>query len=226
MRSFLLAAATLALALSAGRAAAEVRICEATLRGPAGEHTVTLRLEDGVFVEGEAAWAPPRQNARANVEFPRLELRYEVLDFETGARSPLRYLMVIHAVRPTLTRARTAQVALGPYAGEVERREWGFFAQVRDPANRGMRNSDAIAGEIPFSSRASLEAAQTAAQMETYVLTDLNERLVDGVFNLTARPALDALLDRAFQTARQAANNPRRDCRELRHHERDRQRRR
>lgn len=213
MRSMILAGAAVALAVTAGAAAADTRICEATVRGPAGEHTVWLLMEDGAFAYGDALWAPPRQAARANIEFPRIELHYAVRDFDSGARSPLQYVMVTHAVRPTQTRARTAEVALGPYTGELEYQPWDFFAQVRDPANTGLRNSNAIAGEMVFRSPQALRNAQEAFQLETVVVTDAGERLAHGVFNLTTRPALDALMDRAFQAARRKADDPGRHCR-------------
>ena len=217
------AGAAAAALLAAGAAAAETRICEATLSGPAGEHTVRLELEDGAIVEGVATWAPPREAARARIEFPRLELRHDITDFETGARAPLRYVTVIHAVRPTQTRARTADVVLGPYTGEPDRVAWDFFARVRDPANTGLRDSEAIAGEIFFTSPQSLRTAREALQIETAVITGDNERLANGVFNLTTRPAMDALFDRAFEVARGHARNPGRECRTLRHDERQRE---
>lgn len=221
MKIKVLSLAAGAWAALAAAAAADTRYCEATLRGPAGEHTVSLRLEDGVIVDGDALWAPPREAARANIEFPRIELHYDVTDFQTGARSPLRYVMVIHAVRPTQTRARTAEVTFGPYTGEMERQDWGFFERVRDPDNTRLRNSNAIAGGVGFASAASLRAAREAMQLETAVITDAGENLAAGVFNLTTRPALDALLDRAFTAARASADNPR-SCRAPREHERRR----
>lgn len=198
---------------------AQIRICESTLRGPAGEHTVYLEVADGRVVYGDAVWAPPRQNARANIEFPRIELNYGITDYETGALTPLRYVTVIHAVRMTRTRATTAEVSLAPYTLAGERRDWPFFARARDPENTGLRNSDTIAGTVHFTSPSALEIALTAPQLETSVITNENENLATGVFLMTHRPALGALFDHVFQQARGMARNPGRDCRALRHDE-------
>lgn len=213
------AAATLVCALPAH---ADVRVCESTLRGPAGEHTIHLEVEDGQVIYGDAIWAPPRQNARANVEFPRIELNYGITDFETGARTSLRWVTVIHAVRMTSTRATTAEVTFAPYTQDGERRDWPFFARARDAENTGLRNSDAIAGTIHFTSPTALETALTAPQIETAVITDQRESLANGIFLMTHRPALGALFDHVFQQARTMARNPGRDCRALRHDERAR----
>lgn len=206
--------------LAASPALADMRVCETTIRGPAGEHTVRLEVEDGTVIYGDAIWAPPRQNARANIEFPRIELNYGITDFETGERTSLRYVEVIHAVRLTQTRSDSAEVTFGPYTQPGERRDWPFFAAARDAENRGLRNADVIGGNVFFNSREAIEAAQTAPQLETRVVTNLNEELVSGVFLMTHRPALDAMLNHAFGQVRQAANDPRRNCRAPRHDER------
>lgn len=222
MRFCLSGAAAAALVLCGLPAQAEVRICESTLRGPAGEHTIYLEVHDGEVVYGDAIWAPPRQNARANVEFPRIELNYGITDLRTGARTSLRYVTVIHAVRMTRTRASTAEVTLAPYTQDGERRDWPFFARARDAENTGLRNSDAIAGTVHFTSPGALETALTAPQVETAVITDQNERLASGVFLMVHRPALDQLFNHVFQQARAMADDPGRACRALRHDERPR----
>lgn len=208
--------------LAAVPAQADIRICESTLRGPAGEHTVYLEVENGEVIFGEAVWAPPRQNARANVEFPRIELNYGINDYRTGARTSLRYITVIHAVRMTRTRATTAEVTLAPYTQDGERNDWPFFARARDPENTGLRNSDTIAGTVHFTSPAALEIALTAPQVETAVITDQNESLASGVFLMVHRPALGQLFDHVFAQARGMADNAGRECRSLRHDERSR----
>ncbi len=222
MKALLCAAAFGVAALAALPAQAQIRVCESTLRGPAGEHTVHLELENGQVVYGDAIWAPPRQNARANVEFPRIELNYGITDFQTGARTSLRYITVIHAVRMTSTRASSAEVTFAPYTQDGERRDWPFFAAARDAENRGMRNSSAIAGTVHFTSPAALEMAMTAPQLETSVVTDQNENLASGVFLMVHRPALGQLFDHVFQQALTMSRNPGRDCRSLRHDERAR----
>jgi hypothetical protein len=218
MKAVILTAAV-AIALTAQPAQAEIRICESTLRGPAGEHTVYLEVQDGRVIYGDALWAPPRQNARANVEFPRIELNYGITDYETGARTSLRYITVIHAVRMTGTRAATAEVTFTPYTEDGERRDWPFFARARDGENTGLRNSDAIAGTIHFTSPSALEIALTAPQIETSVITNENENLATGVFLMVHRPALGQLFDHVFQQARGMARNAGRDCRALRYDE-------
>ena len=219
MKPLISALAAGAVLLCALPAQADIRVCESTLRGPAGEHTVYLEVHDGQVAYGDAVWAPPRQNARANIEFPRIELNYRITDFETGARTSLRYVTVIHAVRMTRTRAVTAEVTLAPYTQDGERRDWPFFARARDPENTGLRNSDTIAGTIHFTSPSALEIAMTAPQIETAVITNENENLASGVFLMTHRPALGQLFDHVFQQARGMARNPGRDCRALRHDE-------
>lgn len=225
MKALFFAAAFGVAALAALPSHAEIRICESTLRGPAGEHTVYLEVEDGQVIYGDAVWAPPRQNARANIEFPRIELNYGISDFQTGARTSLRYVTVIHAVRMGRTRSTSAEVTLAPYTVQGERRDWPFFARARDPENTGLRNSDTIAGTIHFTSPAALEIALTAPQIETSVITNDNENLATGVFLMVHRPALGQLFDHVFQQARGMANNPGRECRSLRHDERSRVRR-
>ena len=222
MKALIVVAAAGAALVCALPAQAEVRICESTLRGPAGEHTVYLEVEDGRVIYGDAVWAPPRQNARANVEFPRIELNYGITNYDTGARTSLRYVTVIHAIRMTGTRAATAEVTFTPYTQEGERRDWPFFARARDAENTGLRNSDAIAGTIHFTSPTALEIAMTAPQIETSVITNDNENLASGIFLMVHRPALGQLFDHVFQQARGMANNPGRDCRSLRHDERSR----
>lgn len=221
MRAFAALVGLAGLAL-AGPALADIRVCEATLSGPAGEHIIYLEVDGREVVFGEAVWAPPRQNARAGIEFPRLELNYGITDFDTGERTPLRYVEIYHALRMTQTRADTAEVTFGPFSQPGERRDWPFFAMARDPSNTGVRNSDVIGGNVFFSSRSALEAAQTAPQLETRVVTNLDEELASGVFLMVHRPALDAMFNHAFQQARQAAENPGRHCRGLRHDERAR----
>lgn len=219
MRTLLVAAALAATAVSAH---AEIRVCESTLRGPAGEHTVHLEVQDGEIIYGDAVWAPPRQNARANIEFPRIELNYGIADFDTGERTPLRYVTVIHAVRMTRTRATSAEVSLAPYTQAGERRDWPFFAAARDVENRGLRNSDAIAGTVHFTSRTALETALTAPQIETAVITNQNERLASGIFLMVHRAALDDLFNHVYRQARDAARGSGHGCRALRHDERAR----
>lgn len=209
-----------AVILAAGSAQADVRICETTLTGPAGQHTIYIEMDGSQMVYGEAIWAPPRQNARANIDFPRIELNYGITDETTGARTSLRYVVVSQGVRTTGTRAVSAEVTLSPYTQEGERRDWPFFARARDPANTRIRNSDAIAGQVVFSSPAALSMAQTAPQLETAVITNLDERLASGVFLMTHRPALDALFDHAFNQLRPALSEPARRCRSPRHDER------
>lgn len=219
MKRLIVTVAASAAVLAATPAQADIRICESTLRGPAGEHTIYLEVEDGRVIYGDAIWAPPRQNARANVEFPRIELNYRITDYETGARTSLRYITVIHAVRMTGTRAATAEVTFAPYTEDGERQDWPFFARARDGENTGLRNSGAIAGTIHFTSPAALETALTAPQIETSVITDENENLASGVFLMVHRPALGQLFDHVFQLARGMARNPDRECRALRYDE-------
>lgn len=224
MKALISTAVAGAAMLAAIPAQAEIRICESTLRGPAGEHTIYLEVEGGQVIYGDAVWAPPRQNARANVEFPRIELNYGITDYETGARTSLRYITVIHAIRMTTTRAATAEVTFTPYTQDGERRDWPFFARARDAENNGLRNSSAIAGTVHFTSPSALEIAMTAPQIETSVITDQNENLASGVFLMTHRPALGQLFDHVFAQARGMARNPGRDCRALRHDEQPRSR--
>lgn len=213
--SALAAAAALFCALPAQ---ADIRVCETTLRGPAGEHTIRVEMEDGAIIYGEAVWAPPRQNAIANVEFPRLELNYAITNFDTGTRSTLRFVTVIHAARMTETRANTAEVTLSPYGGEMLTREWPFFARARDPEDTRFRNAERIGGSVHFFESEALEIALTAPQIETSVVTEHNERLATGVFLMVHRPALDAMFDHAFQQVRPRLANGR-GCRALRHDE-------
>lgn len=216
----LIAALTTLVALVApGAALADIRVCEATLRGPAGEHIIRVEVQDGQVVYGGATWAPPRQNARANVDFPRLELVYPITDFETGARAPLQYISVTHSVRMTETRADTAQVTFAPYQQDGVSQDWPFFARARNAEDTRFRNSERIGGNVLFSSETARQIALTAPQIETTVVSNLNEGMSSGVFLLVHRPALDALFDRAFQEVRSDLRNPSRECRALRHDE-------
>lgn len=198
---------------------AEIRVCETALRGPAGEHSIRVEVEDGQIIYGGATWSPPRQNARPNVEFPRLELVYAITDFDTGARSPLQYISITHAARMTQTRADTALVTISPYQQDGISRDWPFFARARNAEDRRFRNSDAIGGNVILASEEARQIALTAPQMESNVITNLGERLSSGVFLLIHRPALDALFDRAYQDIRSDLRNPSRECRTLRHDE-------
>ncbi|MBN8552347.1 MAG: hypothetical protein J0L52_05575 [Caulobacterales bacterium] len=222
MKLISLTAAAVLMTATATAAQAQIRVCETTLRGPAGEHQIYIEMDGDRMVFGEAVWAPPRQNARANIEFPRIELNYGIRDLETGARSPLRYVTVIHAVRMTNTRSTSAEVTLAPYRQAGEQRDWPFFARARDGGNTRLRNSSVIAGTIHFTSADALEMALTAPQLETSVVTNLGENLANGVFLMTHRPALDALFDHVFQQTRNKARNPGRECRGLRHDEESR----
>lgn len=215
-RLAILAAA--AAALTATPAMAEIRVCETTLRGPAGEHTIRVEVEDGRIIYGDAVWAPPRQGARANVEFPRLELNYGITDFETGALTPLRYVTVLHAVRMTRTTADTAEVTLAPYTQPGAVRDWPFFARARNAEDTRYRNSERIGGSVHFMTPEALQIAQTAPQIETSVVNNLNEQMANGVFLMVHRVAADALFDRAFQDLSDELANPSR-CRLLRHDE-------
>lgn len=217
MRTLILA--TIALVATATAAHADIRICEISLRGPAGQHEIYIEMQDGQMTYGEAVWAPPRQNARANVEFPRIELNYGIQDITTGSRTSLRYIHVIHGVRMDQVRGRTAEISLAPYGQPGESRPWSGFAQARDPNNLRSRNSDGLGGGVGFSSSTALGFAQSAPQLETRAVTDLGEVMSTGVFLMVHRPALDALFDHAFQQLRPSLEDPQRQCRSPRYDE-------
>lgn len=212
MKPVTMAMAALGLALTAGAAAADTRICEGILRGPAGEHTVQLLMEDGEFVRGLAFWAPPNQTAVRGGALPLMRLYYRVQDFGSGARGPLMHVQLIHAARISDSRATSAHVDIRRY-GETEPAEvleWRGFAEAR--ANSRRDDLVSMASSVGFGSPTALELIETAPQVESRAITDRNELISSGVWNLTYRVALDALFDRAFQEARQDAMNPRR-CR-------------
>lgn len=203
-------AALAAAMLIASPALATRRVCEAVLRGPAGEHVIQILMEDEQRVAGWAIWKPPLEGPQRAL--PGLHLHYRLTDLNTGARSPLLYAEVFHIARISDSRASTATVGIGPYGGEeLERRDWTSFAQSRARAERD--DIDALAGGTGFSSRQVLDLVQNAPQIRSAAITDRNEMISEGVWNLTTRVALDPLFARAFSVASAHAENPRRHCR-------------
>lgn len=203
-----LAALSMMAAISAPAHAQQQRVCEGVVRGPAGEHIMQILLEDGQPVSGLATWRPPNQTALRGRALPMINMYYHITDLATGARGPLFYVHVIHAARVGDSQATSAEVRIRRY-GETEwmaRRNWQSFADARRDAARDYIYN--MAGSVGFGSPAELNLFSTAAQVESHAVTDTNTRISAGIWNLSYRPALDALFDRAFQETRRRVSHP------------------
>ncbi|WP_029087019.1 hypothetical protein [Brevundimonas aveniformis] len=184
--------------------AQQQRICEGAVRGPAGEHIFQILLENAEPVYAMAMWRPPNQTALAGSPLPMVVLYYRVHDIQTGAHGPLFYAHVIHAARISESRATSAEVRIRQYGQTewLERQDWTSFAEAR--RNDGY----SIAGSVSFNSPAALELFSTAPQVESRAITNDNVRISSGIWNLTGRIALDALLERAHAEAVRRMSNP------------------
>jgi hypothetical protein len=203
-----LAALSMTVAISVPARAQDLRVCEGVMRGPAGEHIIQILLEDGQPIGGLATWRPPNQTAVRGRALPMINMYYRMLDLETGRRGPLFYVHVIHTARIGDSSATSAEVRIRRFGDTewLEQQNWQSFADARQNAVRD--DIDSLAGSVGFNSPAALELFSTAAQIESHAVTDTNTRISAGIWNLSYRPALDALFDRAFQEARRRVSHP------------------
>jgi hypothetical protein len=197
-------------ALAQGR-----RICEGHLSGPAGYHNVAFLVEGDEVIDGLAYWAPPNQTAVRGRDIPMMRLYYPLLDLETAERGPLAYIYMILVAEIGNERAYSAMVNFRRYGQReyVASVPWGTFGDSRENSERDSISS--LAGAVGVSSPAALELANTAPQIEVRAITDRDNLIASGIWNLSYRAANDALFDRAAQQAFRQLQNPSR-CRQPR----------
>lgn len=188
----------------ASPAIADPRVCTGGVTGPAGSHVVRLLLNDGVIERGIAAWNPPNQTAHAGRRFsPTMSLYYRLTDVETGATGPLIWVHAFMGAPMSATRATEASVRIRRY-GERQWAAvtpWSSFASAREGWNSGSTNYVSERSSVSFGGEEVLALFNSAPQIEAQGVSNLNEELSSGIFNLTYRVANDALFERAFQEA-------------------------
>ncbi len=180
------------------------RICEGTIRGPAGEHIVQILLEDREPVYALAMWRPPNQTAISGNPLPMIVMYYRVLNIPSGERGPLYFVHVIHAARMNGLQGTSAEVRIRRY-GETAwfaRQDWPTFAEAQE------EDYDSFIRSVGFNSPEVLELFSVAPQVESHAVTDDNVRVSAGIWNLSYRTALDALFDRAHAEALRRASHP------------------